>query len=105
MLLVAQLVQSNVCLKNVSDFYNIVEWQQLVARQAHNLKVGGSSPSSATLLEGYQRGDVSNNGVDKWASSSCLMCSFENFASANLAPSTICWVNPLLVAGPAPYTW
>lgn len=29
----------------------IVGWQQMVARQAHNLKVGGSNPSPATSLK------------------------------------------------------
>ena len=32
--------------RNVSPAY-IAEWQQLVARQPHKLKVAGSSPASA----------------------------------------------------------
>ena len=31
-----------------TEFNNIAGWSSLVARQAHNLKVGGSNPSPAT---------------------------------------------------------
>ena len=34
----------------VPEFKNIAGWSSLVARQAHNLKVGGSNPSPATNL-------------------------------------------------------
>ena len=32
------------------EFKNTAGWSSLVARQAHNLKVGGSNPSPATNL-------------------------------------------------------
>ena len=35
-------------LSEKKDINNIAEWQQLVARQAHNLEVVGSNPTSAT---------------------------------------------------------
>jgi hypothetical protein len=35
------------------------------------------------LFGRYQRRNVSNNGVDKWASNSCLMCLFGGFVVAN----------------------
>ena len=33
---------------NLKTEFNIAGWSSLVARQAHNLKVGGSNPSPAT---------------------------------------------------------
>ena len=33
-----------------NEIYNIAEWSSLVARRAHNPKVGGSNPPSATKL-------------------------------------------------------
>ena len=33
---------------NLKIEFNIAGWSSLVARQAHNLKVGGSNPSPAT---------------------------------------------------------
>ena len=33
------------------EFKNTAGWSSLVARQAHNLKVGGSNPSPATKIE------------------------------------------------------
>ena len=35
-------------LTNLKTEFNIAGWSSLVARQAHNLKVGGSNPSPAT---------------------------------------------------------
>ena len=35
-------------LTNLNIEFNIAGWSSLVARQAHNLKVGGSNPSPAT---------------------------------------------------------
>lgn len=32
--------------------HSVAEWSSLVARQAHNLKVAGSNPASATCLSG-----------------------------------------------------
>ena len=37
-------------LTNLKIEFNIAGWSSLVARQAHNLKVGGSNPSPATNL-------------------------------------------------------
>jgi hypothetical protein len=34
-----------------TEFKNTAGWSSLVARQAHNLKVGGSNPSPATKNE------------------------------------------------------
>ena len=36
-------------LTNLKIEFNIAGWSSLVARQAHNLKVGGSNPSPATI--------------------------------------------------------
>ena len=33
------------------EFKNTAGWSSLVARQAHNLKVGGSNPSPATKIQ------------------------------------------------------
>ena len=35
--------------------FNIAGWSSLVARQAHNLKVGGSNPSPATNLKLFNK--------------------------------------------------
>ena len=37
-----------------TEFRNTAGWSSLVARQAHNLKVGGSNPSPATKNDIYQ---------------------------------------------------
>ena len=41
--------------RNLKIEFNIAGWSSLVARQAHNLKVGGSNPSPATNLKLFNK--------------------------------------------------
>jgi small subunit ribosomal protein S21 len=46
-----RILQENIKrVKKKNKLRNIAGWSSLVARQAHNLKVGGSNPSPATNL-------------------------------------------------------
>ena len=85
----------------------------MVARQPHKLKVGGSSPPSATKSCGGQalkttfweipeENKISYLGVDKWALSSCLMCHlYDGFVGSNptLSTSFFLIVNDFFVVG------
>ena len=41
--------------RNLKIEFNSAGWSSLVARQAHNLKVGGSNPSPATNLKLFNK--------------------------------------------------